>query len=317
MESNDSIVVNLASQMAVMRDVRAAEPIWAMIATNKSEAPLSAVYTALHTLYFGEQYYGSGNPNEQDFKPFHDAAMAQIQHGSDAQRTVALALMMQPFAQEAAEEAKKIYADAKTSDALRVDAFQILLLSQDSAGGHQTATAALSSDTKPAFKQMALRFLALGSQSLRQLHGFWLNTISWDTDGGYMGDGRPVVIKPPAGVTVEMVKPFLASADHEQAACAGYLLCLLGKKEGLPPLLAYWKEQNEGRYNSLTPQVYRAIAMLDDDSQTPVLEQIYKTYEKRAYEVRPFYWTIRNMHGPNILKLRKTIRDEVGMDSIK
>src|SRR6185437_4897 len=30
MQSNDSIVANLASQMAAMRDVRAAEPIWAM-----------------------------------------------------------------------------------------------------------------------------------------------------------------------------------------------------------------------------------------------------------------------------------------------
>src|SRR6185437_12977058 len=149
---------------------------------------------------------------------------------------VALALMMQPFAQEAAEAAKKLYADAKTSDALRVDAFQILLLSQESVGGHQTAAATLSSDAKPAIKQMALRFLAMGSQSLRQFHGFWLNTVSWETEG-YMGDGQPVVIKPPGGITVEMVKPFLASTDHQDAACAGYLLCLLGKKEGLPPLL--------------------------------------------------------------------------------
>jgi hypothetical protein len=59
--------------------------------------------------------------------------------------------------------------------------------------------------------------------------------------------------------------------------------------------------------------VYRAITRLDDDSQTPILEEIYAVMGKNQWQLHRFYWTIRGMHGPNILKLRKKIRDEVGM----
>ena len=66
------------------------------------------------------------------------------------------------------------------------------------------------------------------------------------------------------------------------------------------------------RYNNVHHLVYRAIAALDDDAQTPVLEEIFKTYESQTWEMRKFYWTIRSMHGKQILALRKTIRDKMG-----
>ena len=79
---------------------------------------------------------------------------------------------------------------------------------------------------------------------------------------------------------------------------------------GLPPLLAYWESQSSTIAGTTRPTlVYRAIATLDDDSQTPILEQMYKSFAKSQYEAKQFYWIIRVMHGPNILKLRKTIRD--------
>jgi hypothetical protein len=33
--------------------------------------------------------------------------------------------------------------------------------------------------------------------------------------------------------------------------------------------------------------------------------------------MREFYWTIRSMHGPEILKLRKKIRDEIGIEQLR
>ena len=36
-----------------------------------------------------------------------------------------------------------------------------------------------------------------------------------------------------------------------------------------------------------------------------------------TYEVSEFYWTIRIMTGPDILKFRKQIRDEVGMNQLQ
>jgi hypothetical protein len=107
----------------------------------------------------------------------------------------------------------------------------------------------------------------------------------------------------------------LKSSDADEAAHAGYLLCLLGKNDGLPPLITYWK--SHARNSSTTRLLYRAISALDDDGQTPVLAQIYAGFAKEPYMVREFYWTIRVMHGPQILKLRKKIRDEIGMEQLQ
>lgn len=36
-----------------------------------------------------------------------------------------------------------------------------------------------------------------------------------------------------------------------------------------------------------------------------------------SYYIRDFYWTIRVMDGPNVLRLRKQMRDEVGMANLQ
>jgi hypothetical protein len=92
---------------------------------------------------------------------------------------------------------------------------------------------------------------------------------------------------------------------------------VLGKHQGLAPLLSYWNSQKGDRWNSSNQIVYKAIAALDDDAQTPVLEEIYKSFDKNDYYIRQFYWTIRVMHGPKVLKLRKMIRDEIGMGKLQ
>jgi hypothetical protein len=51
-----------------------------------------------------------------------------------------------------------------------------------------------------------------------------------------------------------------------------------------------------------------------------VLEEIYKKLSATrngSYYMKSFYWTIRSMHGAEVLKLRKQIRDEVGMDNLR
>ena len=63
-----------------------------------------------------------------------------------------------------------------------------------------------------------------------------------------------------------------------------------------------------------------AISALDDPAKVPVLEEIYKKLSANrnaAYYMKTFYWTIRSMHGAEVLKLRKKIRDEVGMDNLR
>jgi hypothetical protein len=93
-------------------------------------------------------------------------------------------------------------------------------------------------------------------------------------------------------------------------------VALLGDHRGIDPLL---KAARTHGFDSddWTKMVYRAITRLDDDSQTPILEEIYKAIGKNTWQIHEFYWTIRAMHGPNILKLRKKIRDEVGMAQLQ
>ena len=36
-----------------------------------------------------------------------------------------------------------------------------------------------------------------------------------------------------------------------------------------------------------------------------------------SYYAQDFYWTIRGIKGPNVLKLRKQMRDELGMAELQ
>jgi hypothetical protein len=61
--------------------------------------------------------------------------------------------------------------------------------------------------------------------------------------------------------------------------------------------------------------VYRAIAALNDSSRVSVLVTIYGRLD--PWEASEFYWTIRIMSGRDVLRLRKKIRDEVGMSNLR
>jgi hypothetical protein len=108
----------------------------------------------------------------------------------------------------------------------------------------------------------------------------------------------------------------LADPDVKSAAYAGYLLSLFGEANGLGPLMTYWRARalNDEAWTRL---VYRAIAAINDQSQVPVLEEIYGRFQKEDYSIREFYWTIRVITGPRVLKLRERIRSEVGMERLR
>ncbi len=304
----------LAGEISKLPDPRAADTLWNILADKEGAAALEPVYSALRSLY-GVEQIGSPDPSDTGAKPVKDAAHARLQNGTDAQRVIALALMAGIDAADATSEASKLYQAAQTSDALRVDAFQVMLLVQQSADAQRSAADGLVATSKPEVQRMALTFLAVGGEPLQRLHeSIWL---PYSDRESFPSSENPVVIKAPAGLKAEVLQPFIKSQDREEAAYAGYLLCVLGDHTGLAPVLAYWNDQKDERWDKSKALVYRAITALDDDAQTPVLEQIYKSFDKNDYEIRRFYWTIRPMHGPQVLKLRKTIRDKFGMDKLR
>jgi hypothetical protein len=119
-------------------------------------------------------------------------------------------------------------------------------------------------------------------------------------------NNTPIIPKPPEGVKAEYVRPLLTDPDFEVAAGAGYLLSVLGEPDGIEPLLKYWRRQQKSDTES-SKLVYQAIAVLDDPKHIPVLREIFAKLDKS--ELYEFYWTIRIMSGPEILKFRKQVRD--------
>jgi hypothetical protein len=128
--------------------------------------------------------------------------------------------------------------------------------------------------------------------------------------------GQPLQVEPPADLPVAALQTVMDGPDEKLGAMAGYLLALSGSKDGYHKLEAYWRAHGDegGMWERL---MWRAITVQNDDSLTPILEEIYGKLGAQNYFVREFYWTIRGIKGPQILKLRKRIRDEVGMERLQ
>jgi hypothetical protein len=167
-------------------------------------------------------------------------------------------------------------------------------------------------------RRVALAYLATGATALGRLpSGFSVHVGGEESRVYYSsGDDTPSVPKPPAGVTVEQVRPMVTDADPQVAACAGYILALFGEPEGLEPVMKYWRERSLNKPDSEVDQLaYRAIAVLDDDKHYDVLRQIASRIDQ--HRAREFYWTIRTLTGPEALALRKELRDKFGMDNLR
>ena len=109
----------------------------------------------------------------------------------------------------------------------------------------------------------------------------------------------------------------LPDTDPDVAAIAAYFLALHDKPDGLQKLIEKYKSAPNTTARPWYKLTYRAIARLNNDSQVPVLERMFKNEVQESYNASEFYWTIRSMDGPQALKLRKHIRDTVGMSELQ
>jgi hypothetical protein len=210
---------------------------------------------------------------------------------------------------DAAAAAVRLADDPKLGDSLRTDAFHIQLLTRPAPEARQISLEAMRG-TNAARKRLAMIYLTHGTRELWMLHdGIYFYNLINMTVFTSSQSGKPIVPKPPEGLTLADVRPLVSDSNAEVAACAGYLMALLGDSSGMEPLLQYWRQrgENSGEWKKL---VYRAIAVTDDPKYIPVLREVYGKLQQ--YEMTEFYWTIHTMSGPEILTFRKEIRDKVG-----
>jgi HEAT repeat protein len=303
----------LIQRMSEGPDRRAADAIWDLLANSKRTDinDAAAMHQALMMIYLGDRYYASSSASPAARRALAAAAKPRAESGSEVQRLVALALLAHASRTEAAALAARLADDSKLTDAVRLDAFQIQLMTQPSGESRKAALAAIKGKDD-ARKKLAMRFLVQGASALRLLRGtFWvyfdLESVVYTSSSS----ATPIVPKPPQGLAAKDVRPLAKDSDPETAALANYLLAILGDRDGLEPLIRYWRQYG-GNSSEMKKYVYRAIAVVDDPKYIPVLREIYGKYDRSDYELREFYWTIRIMTGSEILKFRKQIRDEVG-----
>jgi hypothetical protein len=285
---------------------------------NMTALSAGRILESLRRIYFGDHSYNASNAPADKRRQAIADAVPKAQAGPEFQRLTALALLLSVSLSDASKQAEAIMSDANASAALRRDALQIRLLSQTRTGAQKLAAQVLA-DSDPAMRAVALEFLAEGSGSVSHLRNggiylYFQNPAVQQTEA--VSSGQPIRVTAPAELDAEHLVRMLQDRDLRTAARAGYLLATMKNPAGLETLIGYWREHARDDY-AVRRMVYRAVTALDDDSRTVLLEEIYRTYAKDDYWLRDYYWTIRSMSGPNVLKLRKQIRDEVGMDSLR
>lgn len=315
-ENEFSLLLSAASEV---NDMRMAETFWKLLADAKT--PVSVIAETeedLRQAYLGEEYYGyRERPAIKHPPEAAEAAKHHIAEGALWQQVAGLLLLLRVAPQEAVEVVTPMVDDESLAPDLRQTAFHILLAGQTRREREATAIATLSHE-EPLRRTKALACLAFGASELSHVSfkdpdvRLEVGVRGYDQYALWNREAGPIVPDPPEGLSTDHVRSLMDNTDPVVAAHAGYLMALLGEPEGLNPLLRLWRE-GDGEWK-LDCLVYRAIAMLNDPSRIPVLKKIYGRVD--GYQMKDFYWTIRIMSGPEILKFRKQIRDEVGMDQL-
>jgi hypothetical protein len=312
----DGDLILLLDGLSEARDSRDEDLFWDVLDGERISIDVAAqVYNSLQEFYSiqrsnhlsGYVTFGDTSPDVQPNPETAKKISPRTESGSDFQRLVALALMCSLDREEAAKTAARIADDSTLGEALRRDAFQISLLLQSDAKARTVAAVDALKQNDPQRSRIALKVLVGGAESLRSLRERIDLAVPIPAEQSEsVGNGQPIIPRTPRGLKIDDVKPLVKDADPEIAAYAGYLTALFEDPSGMPQLLRYWHKK--GKENaSLSRLVYRAVAVLDDPKYLPVLRQIYGMTPEP--ESKDFYWTIRIMSGPEILKFRKEIRD--------
>ena len=314
---DSELTIGLLREMSEVPDARLADLFWQMLADPKVTVEQAAqMEWGILGAYNVERWdFGSSEANSaknaRQARLAKEAA-ARTTSGTELQRLVALCLLSFGDRELAYDRAKQLQADARASQALRDDAFQIALALAPKKAAVEHAVSGLA-DGNTARKKLALAMLVQSrSGMMEQIRGYL--GVRQANESLVRTSGQPIIPEPPKGLSAAQVEPLLSDPDPEVAAEAGYLLALLGQPRGIDPLLRrlHSADKDKEHWQWLA---YRAIAALDDSSRLGVLREIYATLGQG--EKSEFYWTIRIMTGPEMLEFRKQIREEVGMDNLR
>lgn len=294
-------------------DPRAEERMWSLLPNDLSDESDGIAYSHIVERYYGLRDQALGRRLR---KAILSTIAERSRAGAPLQRQVALRVLTAHDEELAIEAARTAYADEAADDALRAFALRLLLLQLPEKQGQESALEALRS-SNPVSQKVALQLLAFGRYGLFQSPDERYTLLANKQFSAHDDLSVPEL---PVNLTTTDLIPLQSSADAEAVALTGYLLALLDYPGGREAVLDYWRSQkrDDPKWSQLASAV---IAASNNPGDVPLLEEIYAQWDHEDYEhlleIRKFYWTIRQMTGPEILKLRKQIRDEVGMGNLR
>jgi len=311
-----------AYSLVQQQDERAADILWNLCRDPRlTHEQAFDLLTSLRKAHLGDAYYDPDRTPIAARKRLVAAATERLRRGTPTERAVALALFATAIPDERMAAATDVLAaDIPADPELRELAIRIVLLAGGKAEADRAALWALGQDD-PALTSPALALLARDYQRLMywEGHGYFLSDLRDDVPYQMRDDNAsatnpfdPVV---PEGLTRDLLRRAARSDDPVDQAYVRYFGILLNETEDLSPLVARWEAEPDDR--TFRRLLVRSAAYLDDPANLPLLERIYASIKESSGEAGDFYWTIRIMHGPEILTLRKRIRDELGIDQLR
>lgn len=315
-------VMRLCHQLGMLPDPGVSELLWEVLREPDTDAALAEVARDRLMSLHGQEFDAYvGPPTESS--PFRLAVLSpHLKSGHEWECRAALTMLVQTDPEAVVEAARGMAADTARSDALRTEAFAIVLYALTPREARKEAIAALVAGDRPRLKP-ALFLLAFEPAAFQQtaIENFPLPESHYMVNGSAPRDLPRV--RPPlsAELSPEYLRRLLESGDKVTATLARYVLAMQGERVDLGPLIARWREEGVPFYGA--PRwdrlVYEAMAERNDPADVPVLEELYEFVSEQhgGGAVREFYWTIRTMTGPEVLALRKRIRAEVGMEVLQ
>ncbi len=308
----------IVGSMTALRDKRAAPLLWHLLQSNRPEL-IESIYSSLSTIYFRDSFIYDldeiGLMPKARLKIAARDARAMASTGSPHQKLVALILLVISSKEDVEPLAEAVYRESRFGDKVRSDALRLHIISLKENERGQICLDALRSADR-ALQRVGLAYLAKGEQTLARMQTapIWLNFVESSFYSSGFGPGAQAP-KPPAELDSGLLSPFLADPDNTTSSYAAYLLAQIKDPRGLDILIARWQKQRTSE--ELRELVYEAISFLNSEDHVHILEDIYATFAADRWRVSQFYWTIRSMTGDQVLRLRKKIRDDVGMDQLR
>ncbi len=318
----------LIEAYASVRNPESAKVIWEAVA----QTPVStrSSIDGLMAAYFGNAYSVYYQHGETDIEPdlLELAKIETLQYveTKDVNTQKLVLLMLDKLDPETAKATAKKWIDSEEIQEVEDLAFRLLLKPTPTPRDYNNYNNPPDEDRSYAVEylktdklwkfDLAIQFLAVGEEALAEVEEY---SVFFRSNQYFYGSSNSEVKvripKPPKGLTLDHLAPKDLTLGAESKAYVAYFRSLLDPKADITDLLDRWRVNKD--FESTSKLVFEAVASTNNDDEIPIVEEIFKLHGKNDTSfAADLYWTIRVMDGPNALKLRKKIRDEVGMNRL-